>query len=472
MFVGRKRELKLLENCYSSNGGKIAVLYGRRRIGKSTLIKKFAEQKSDCFFFEGIESENTSSQIKYFTSMLKKQFKDPVLESVVFRDWNQVFTYLTDRLINSRTNSRTILIFDEIQWLAAGRKALISILKYYWDNFWKEKNVMLILCGSIASFMVDKVLKSSALYGRIDLEILLGGLNPFEAEMMFSERKSRDEILKYMLVLGTVPKYLEYINQSKSFNKNINELFFSVNGKMYNEIERIFYSQFKESSVYQDIVNHLQTEISGLEEVSKKINIPNGGGLKRYLDNLENAEIIKSFIPYNKKTGSKLKRYALTDEYLKFYYKYVLPFKDVISQSSSDILFETLTKNSFEKWMGIQFEKFCLKQKNHLAAIMGFKNQVLNAAPYYERNDTAFQIDLLFIRSDNIVTICEIKYWNKPVGTSVIPEVKRKMELIPEMKGYSVETALIAPFGADRSLMDSKFFDHIVTLEQIFEPFE
>jgi hypothetical protein len=284
----------------------------------------------------------------------------------------------------------------------------------------------------------------------------------------FSERKSKDEILKYLLVMGSVPKYLEFINQKKSFNKNINDLFFSKTGRMNNEIEKIFYSQFRESSVYRNIVNLLQKSVLGLYEISKLLNMQSGGGLKRYLENLENAEIIVSFIPYNKKSGTKIKKYALSDEYLRFYFKYIEPNKEIISQSDSEILFETLTKNSFEKWMGIQFERFCLKNKNLLAEKMGFKNQVLIAAPFYEKGDTSFQIDLLFVRSDNVITICEIKYWNSEVGTNIISEMKRKTELLKNTKGYSIETALITTFGADKSLKETNYFDHILTMDDIF----
>ncbi|HDT11147.1 MAG TPA: hypothetical protein ENN58_00255, partial [bacterium] len=299
MFVGRKEELRLLEESYASAKGSVIVVYGRRRIGKSTLIQEFVKNKEHTFYFEGIESGNTKAQILHFTSALRKMVNDPVLDSVVFSNWDQVFTYFTDRVVNSLPEKKLILVLDEIQWLAAGRKTLIAIIKYYWDNFWKEKNVKLVLCGSIASFMVENVIRSNALYGRIDLEILLKGLKPSESLSFFSERKSKDEILKYLLIMGSVPRYLEFVNQKKSFNKNINDLFFSQTGRMNNEIEKIFYSQFRGSSVYRNIVNLLQKSVLGLDKISKLLNMPSGGGLKRYLENLENAEIIVSFIPYN-----------------------------------------------------------------------------------------------------------------------------------------------------------------------------
>ena len=467
MFVGREKELALLEESWNSKKSTISVVYGRRRIGKSSLVKKFIQEKK-AFCFEGIEGETTLKQIGYFTEMLKKQTEDPLLDSILFKSWDAVFTYITNQIVK-KERKRIVLFFDEIQWISAKRKTFISIMKYYFDNFWKDSDVMLILCGSIASFMVDKVIKSKALYGRIDLEILLKGLSPPEAALFFNAKKSDAEILKYLLVLGTVPKYLEFVNQKLSFNKNMNKMFFSNHGKMATEMEKIFYSQFKESTSYQNIVKLLKTGLLMSGEIATKSKIPTGGGLKRYLDNLENAEIIKSYIPYGKKVGSKIKKYTLSDEYLKFYFKYIEPHREIIKESTSEKLFETLTRKSFDVWLGFQFEKFCLKNSFYLAEIMGFKDEVILASPYFEKGDSSFQIDLLFVRADNIITVCEIKFYNKKVSTKVVSDLKRKLNLLKIPRGYSVETALITVHGIDSSLEESDYFDHVISLNEILK---
>lgn len=467
MFVGREKELDLLNDTYDSKKSEIIVVYGRRRIGKSTLIKEFIKQKNN-LVLEGIEGKRTADQIKYSTQMLKKQINDPVLQSIAFKSWDNFLTYITDRFVN-KSKEKKILFFDEIQWMANDRSTLISLIKYYWDNFWKDNNVMLILCGSIASFMVQKVVNSKALYGRIGSEILLKGLKPNEAVQLFNKKKSSEEILKYLLILGTVPKYLENIDQSKSFNKNINSMFFNKFGKMANEIEKMFYSQFKETKIYLDIVSKLKSGILSMDEIAGKIKIKSGGGLKRYLTNLENAEFIKSHIPYNKKINSKIKAYSLSDEYLLFYFKYIEPNRRVINESSSKKLFETFTFKNFEIWLGFQFEKFCIKNALIIAEILGFNDEVLIASPYFERGDNSFQIDMVYIRSDKVITVCEIKYWNKEVTTKVIADMKRKIKLLKIPRGYSVETVLISLYGPNQSLKEADYFDSYVTLKDIFE---
>jgi len=469
MFVGRKTELKLLEDAYHTEKDELVVLYGRRRIGKSSLVKHFAGKKSFFYEFEALEGETTRGQIEHFSRQLQKQIDDPIFGSVRFENWEQVFRYLTEKVFKRKTRTKKILFLDELQWMAAGRSRLVSLLKYYWDNHWKGRHVMLILCGSVASFMVKKVLQSKALYGRTTLEILLQGLFPGEAAHMLRKR-SREEILNYQLIFGGVPKYLEQINPNRSFNKNVNTLCFSPYGIMLNEIERIFYSQFREPRTYARIINLLKNGIFSTGEISTKTKIPSGGGLKLYLENLERAEMIRPFVPFDRSRNSKFKKYALADEFLVFFFKYIEPNWRVVKESGSQKLFETLTQNSFDVWLGFAFERFCFKHAGTLASIMGFADDVLLASPYFERGDERFQIDLLYKRADRVITVCEIKHHNRKIGTFIIPEMERKCALVKIPRGYAVEKALISLYGPDNSLKDAGYFNHFVTLDDILSP--
>jgi len=431
MFVGRKNELKLLDEAYHSSKSELVVVYGRRRIGKSSLVKNFAKNKAFFYTFEAIEEETTHGQLQHFTELLKKQFNDPILDSVYFKTWEAVL-------------------------MAAGRSKLISVLKYFWDNHWKDKKVMLILCGSVASFMVKKVILSKALYGRISLEMLLKGLNPNEAYTLFYNKRSKEEILNYLLIFGSVPKYLEEINPGRSFNQNMNRLCFSSQALMVHEVDRIFYSQFREAGIYT------------LNDISTKLGISSGGGLREYLENLERAEIIKSFIPFDRGLKTKIKKYTLFDEYLIFYFKYIEPNLRTINESSSRKIFETLTKKSFDPWLGFAFERFCIKHSGVLAGIMGFDEEVLLASPYFGKDDHQFQIDLLYKRADKVITICEIKHHKNKIGTKIIPEMERKCSLFALPRGYSLEKALISQYGPDNALRDAKYFNYAVTLDDMF----
>jgi len=251
MFVGREDEISSLNRLYKGKKSNLVVIYGRRRIGKSALVDKLCKGKS-FLKFEGLEGERSSIQIANFTADLNRQINDPFLKHMKFSDWDSVFYYLTDRI--KKNNKKIIIFFDEFQWMSANQSKLISILKKVWDNEWKKANkVMLILCGSVASFMIKKVVRSNALYGRIDYELPLKGLGPLEVKKLIGRGRDIHESFKYMLIVGGIPRYLELINTKKSFEQNIHELFFKENSILLNEYERIFYSQFKEHKNYEKI---------------------------------------------------------------------------------------------------------------------------------------------------------------------------------------------------------------------------
>ena len=468
MFCGRKKELDLLTKKYNSNKSELIVVYGRRRIGKTSLIKNFIANKPSSFSVEGIEGERTNYQIKSFCEKMLRISKEKYVESSSFNDWNKTFYFMTDKIINieSRSN-KLILFFDEIQWMASGRSKLVSILKYFWDNYWKDMNVMLILCGSIASYMLRKVIKSTALYGRISTEILLKGLHPDEAVKIFRKKRSKEEILKYILIFGGIPKYLEEINLNKSFNQNINDLCFSKSSFLINEIEKIFYSQFREPYNYSKIVSMLRHNAMSLSIIANKLSQKSGGSLKESLRLLEGAEIIKSFIPFNKNRNSKLIKYKLSDEFLCFYYKYMEEHIDIINDGEQSNLFEMISKDNLQIWLGFAFERFCLKHSLYLADKMAFKDKVLKTGPYFSREVSSFQIDLIYKRIDKVITVCEIKYYNKEINTSIINEMEKKLSLLKVPRGYSVETALISLYGPNKQLKAADYFNYYITLDNI-----
>ncbi len=468
MFVGREKELNMLEEAYNSKKSELVAIYGRRRIGKSALIKIFSDKKTSCIHFEGLEGVKTIGQIEHFKGTLSVETNDSFVNKVQFDSWQEVFLFFTEKFIEKRESKKKLIIsFDEIQWMAVQNGRFISIIKYFWDKYWKHNNVMLILCGSIASFMINKVLKSKALYGRISLEILLHGLSPGEAVIFFESKRGNEEILKYLMVFGGVPKYFEEIQLNKSFYQNINRLCFLESGLMTTEIERMFYSQFREARTYLKIVRLIKEGLFSLKEIGDKIGVSSGGSLLSYLKNLENADIIQLYIPFNKDLNTKIKKYTLSDEFLRFYFKFIEPNLKIIQSNKSSNLFETICEKQFTIWSGFTFEKFCIKNSFLLAELMGFGEKIISASPYFGKNDSKFQIDLLFLRSDKVITLCEIKYRQSTINTKIIPEVERKLNLLKVPRGYTVEKALISLYGSDQSLKDSEYFHHEVTLDQI-----
>lgn len=466
VFVGRGNELNEFNALYKAPGAKLVVVYGRRRVGKSTLIEQFMSDKPH-LHFDGLEKVRTKGQIEQFTLDLARQINEPLLKNVRFDDWTTVFDYLTDYLSKNK-KKKTVILLDEFQWLAVGRSKLVSLIKSYWDRFWSKLNVVLVLCGSVSSFMIKRVIKSKALYGRINWELCLRPFSPNETLELLDGKRSKDEVMLYNIILGGIPKYLQEINPSRSFDQNINKLFFVENAMFANEYEKIFFSQFKEYKIYEKIALHLKEQPLTLDKISKKIKLPSGGGLKTYLNNLEKAEFISSYVPYNKNLNSKLIKYKLTDEYLRFYFKYIQPNLKLINENRTRNLFGQLVKPQWHSWLGFAFENFCLKNAYYLSELMGFADQVINWGPYFKREEQGFQIDLIYVRQDKVITICEMRYHDKPISVDIVREMNRKCELIEIPPGHTLERALISRHGPDEPLKTLGYFHHSIVVEDFF----
>ena len=465
-FVGREHEISELNELYKAKGARLAVVYGRRRVGKSCLIEEYMSDKPH-LHFDGLENVRTRGQIEQFTLDLARQINEPLLQNVSFGTWSAVFDYISDFLSKNKKN-KTVILFDEFQWLAVNQTKLVSLVKTYWDRYWSKQNVLLILCGSVSSYMIKRVVKSKALYGRINWELCLRPFSLNETFKLLKGKRSKDETMLYNIILGGIPKYLQEINPNKSFAQNINRLFFVENALLSKEYEKIFYSQFKEHATYEKIVCSLIERPLTLNEISKKINVSSGGGLKEYLSNLEKALFVTSYVPYDKSINSKLIKYKLTDEYLRFYFKYIQPHLILISSNRDRNLFSQLVKPQWRPWLGFAFENFCIKNAYYLSSLMGFAEQVVHWGPCFNREAEQFQADLVYVRQDKVITLCEIKYIEKPIGVEIVREIDRKCNLIVVPKGYTLERALISRFGADEALTTLGYFHHSITVDDFF----
>lgn len=464
-FVGRVKEIFDLNQLFKSKESKLAVIYGRRRIGKSCLVDHFMSDKKH-LRFEGLEGGRTKAQLAQFVSDLSKQLNDDLLKQVKLDSWEPILDYLTKFF--ATTNDKYVLFLDEFQWLAVNQTKLVSLLKKYWDLHWSKQNILLVLCGSVCSYMTKRVISSKALYGRVNWEMCLRPLNPIESYQLLGGKRNLDEVLLYLQTLGGIPKYLKEIDTQKSFDQNLNKMMFTESGVLVNDYSKIFYSQFKEYKTYENIARYLKDQPRTLEEIALKLKTTSGGGVKSYLENLEKALFVTSYIPYNKKTTTKLKKYKLTDEYLRFYFKYVEPHLKMIGANQTRNLFDQLVKPIWQSWLGFALENYCLNNAMYLAKIMGFEERVVQWGPYFQRGDKGFQIDLIYLRTDRVLTVCEIKYSDKEIPITVINEVQNKCDLLEVPHGYTVEKALISRVGPEKAVRELDYFHHYVTVNDFF----
>ncbi|HEX5037281.1 MAG TPA: ATP-binding protein [bacterium] len=465
-FVGRDTYLKELTSIWKSGKTRAIAVYGRCRVGKTALVRAFAEGKT-AYLFEAVEGEDTAGQVRHFLGQLAHQLGQSHLKDLQYKDWPPVFDLLTQQL---RKEKDVILFLDELPWMAAGRSRLVSYLKYYWDNQWKDHpHLCLILCGSIASWMVKNVVRSKALYGRVSATFLIEPLKPFEVAEFIGRKRGQKEVLEYLLCFGGIPRYLEEFDFNKSLEINIGKTCFQPSGFFKDEADKIFYNQFQETQVYRQIVVALLKEPRSLQEISETLSLPSGGGLKLYLDNLVSAGIVERAPEIRKFQVGKTNSYHMVDEFLRLDNAFIRPNRTAIEHGVGKDLFERFTKGQWAPFLGYAFERFCLKYRYAIAEIMEFGGKVLGCGGIADRKPGGYQYDLVYIRSDDVITVCEAKYLSGPPSTSLIREMEEKLGKTPFPRGFTVEKVLISNQEASEALKESGYFHRLLTAQEVVD---
>lgn len=463
-FIGRQSYLKLLEGLWKLNRAKLIAIYGRRRVGKTELIRRFGQGKN-VFNFEALEGEETSVQVKHFLSQLSDFCREPHLKDLDYSDWKPVFELLSQKI---EKEPHLVLVFDELPWMAAGRGKLVSYLKFYWDRDWKNHpHLLLILCGSVTSWMVKNVVRSKALYGRVSESVLVDPLEPDEVSEFIGSKRGTKEILEYLICFGGVPRYLEEFDFNKSIQVNIEKTCFRRSGFFVEEAEKIFYSQFRETHLYKQIVSLLLRGPLAFQDIADRLKLPSGGGLKRYLDNLVFAGIVEGIPQIKNFKAGKIPRYYLEDEFLRFHSTFIAPHLGKIRHAAEGVAFEEITKDVWMTFTGLAFERFCLRQRYRIADRMGIRPKVVACGPVMKVEKDGYQYDLVYLRRDGVITVCEVKYLAKPAETKLIHEMEGKISKTKFPGGVTVEKVLITNQEPSSPLRDSGYFHRIVLAEEI-----
>ncbi len=467
--MGRGAELARLRVFLDSADASISVVYGRRRIGKSELIRKALEERP-AYFFEGLENQAKSEQIRNFLFQLSRQAPGPVVDADV-TTWKEAFYQLHEVL---KAAPGTVVL-DELQWMANYRAEIVSELKMVWEQYLSRiPGVKLILCGSIASFMNTRVIKSSALYGRTDLVIHLEGFLLDETRQMLPGRGT-DEVIEARMLVGGVPKYLELLREAPSVRLAMEELAFTANGYFVDEYDRIFTSHFGRNPDYHKIVRALAQNPYGLfrRDLAKKASLDLGGGLSEHLYNLEQAGFISSATPLDKGPSSRLIRYHLSDAYLRFYFTFILPAARKIRSGVQKNLFAMAAQTGrFNVWRGRAFEYLCMDHAGRIAERLGFSGIDFTHGPFFRSPGSRVggaQIDLLFSRADNVMTLCEMKCSLAPVGKKVVREVEARAAVLQEVfPSKTIQRVLVIHGEPSRELASSGYFYRIIRATELF----
>ncbi len=409
-IIGRNTEKALLEEVFSSKHSEFVAVYGRRRVGKTYLVR---ETFSDKFTFEvsGLANASTKAQLLNFSLTLQNTIGESLKTP---KNWLEAFAQLA-KVVQKSRSKRKVLFFDEMPWMDTPRSGFLTALEHFW-NGWASarKDVVLIVCGSSTSWIINNLINNhGGLHNRLTRTIYLKPFTLLECEQYFKWRKidfSRYQIAEVYMVMGGIPFYLSKMEKGLSVAQNIDNLFFTEDAKLKNEFQNLYAALFRNSDDYVKIVEALSKKGKGLtrDDISKFSKITSGGGLSKVLQNLEYCGFIRRYHSLNKKTRDTL--YQLIDSYSLFYFKFIQ------KNEYNDEHFWTNSLDSplHNAWTGYAFEMLALQHAAEVKkamSIAGIQSSV--SAWRSETASPAAQIDLVIKRKDGIINVLEIKYCNK-----------------------------------------------------------
>lgn len=490
-FVGRVYELQRLREFLTRRIASFVVIKGRRRIGKSRLVEEFVGQNEDdilgFFRFSGmppVEGLTAQNQRDEFSLQIARQFKVPVL---YHQDWGNIFEQLNHQIIQLRALSpsqdarkKIIIFLDEISWMGMKDPTFLGKLKTAWDIFFKQNSqVMLILCGSISSWIDKNILKNTGFVGRIDLVFTLDELSLSDSLQMLGsggKKLSAQEIFKILSVTGGVPRYLELIDPQYSAEENIKKQCFVPEGSLYREYNNIFHDLFGDrDKIYARILEAMiQTPHASLDDIFKALERKKTGVLVEYLEDLSQAGFVTRNFTWNLRDGqpSVLSHFRISDNYVRFYLKYVSPHHTKINRGLyTDKSLAALP--GWESMMGLQFENLVIRNRKLLLKILHINpDEIVNEGPYFQRGTKKHkgcQVDYLIQTRYNSYYLCEIKFSHKPLGAHVAQEGVEKLSALKLPKNVSLRPVLIHINGVEDNLIGEEFFAHIVDFKEMLK---
>lgn len=483
-IIGRKEEVKILNKFLNSDVSEFLALYGRRRVGKTFLIKHFFKDKKLTFFVTtGEKDAPMHQQIKHFTQQIAHVFYHgaPLAPE---KNWDDTFKMLTNTMKNASKKEKIVLFFDEFPWMATQNSRLLTNLDYYWNQYWSTDNrIKLIICGSAASWIIDHIVNNTGgLHNRITRNMCLETLNLPETKN-FLEGKgvklSNRQITDLYMSMGGVPYYLSQVEKGASSTQIIESMAFRKGGFLLSEFEKLFSSLFKNSETYIEIVRTIAAHRYGIgkRELLSTIgpHLVGKGGLEK-LKQLKNAGFIMEFKPHlHKERGTY---YRLIDNYSLFYLYWIEPIHNtLLSRSLTRGYWDKIKKSPrWHSWSGLAFEAICYENLSQIRSALNLSPTAIPTSWRYiprKSGEDGAQIDLLFDRDDDAITLCEIKYSDKPftITKEYAGKIQKKIEVFKKITQTKKQlfVVLIASSGIKKNKYSEELISGLVVLDDLFK---
>lgn len=478
MIIGRKREIAELLEQYEQNRARLVAVYGRRRVGKTFLIDEALKGKIT-FRHAGLspvdsqgKANNMKKQLKNFHLSLKRQ---GLKEGTCPTSWLDAFFLLERHLESQDDGSRQVVFFDEFPWMDTPRAGFLTAFESFWNGWACHRdNLMVIVCGSASSWIQDKLINNhGGLYGRLSHEIKLSPFTLQETEEFFKSKGiviSRYDIVQSYMILGGIPYYLDYFLKEYSFGQNIDRLFFGENPKLHDEFDRLFASIFSNPEEMKKIIRVLAQNRGGYTRsvIAQKAKIPESGYFSKSLEALIASDFIEKYIPFG--AGRKDAHYRLIDPFCRFHLQFIA------GDTLSDPYFWTnnVASPRLNTWRGFAFEDVCLRHIDAIKRALGIGGVISEQASWSipaDGNQEGSQLDLIIKRKDNVVNLCEMKFYSEEfaVTSAYRAQIAHRINLLVEQfpPKYVVHSTLVTTYGLRKNEYQDAF-QQCITMDDLF----
>ena len=475
-MIGRKEEIQELNDLYDSQEAQFVAIYGRRRVGKTYLIDETFRGKFT-FKHAGL---SPSTELK--VGMLKAQL-DSFYESLIMqgmkktekpKSWMEAFFLLKQHLEKIDKGERQLVFIDELPWLDTPRSNFIMALENFWNNWGcHRKNLMLIVCGSANSWILDNLINNhGGLYNRLTYQMQLLPFSLKECEEYYKEKNikfSRYDIVQSYMVFGGIPYYMGYVNKKYSFAQNVDSIFFSKKASLGDEFDRLFESIFDNPEQIKSIVRMLFTKNAGYtrNEIIKTLHLSNSGHLSKHLKALINSGFVTKYVPFG--ISKKEDHYKLIDPFCLFYLNFVEGRTSLVGKHWE----QSSNTQSVVSWRGFAFENVCFNHIEQIKKSLGISGVVTSTSAWSKKKDDTegTQIDLLIVRNDNVINMCECKFYSDEfaVDEAYFRKVSRRAEILLEKSSpkTAIYSTLITTYGLKQNEYRDAFIN-VVTLDDLF----
>ncbi|MEN0046565.1 MAG: ATP-binding protein [Bacteroidota bacterium] len=472
--IGRKKEQVILEEALQSDEAEMVSVIGRRRVGKTFLVTSTYKDQI-VFEITGIQNAPLSLQLRNFRDVLA-EFAMPNLPIEPPKDWLAAFQLLRTYLKTKLSEKKIVIFLDELPWLATHKSGFLQAFGYFWNSWASRQNLVVVICGSAASWMIKKVVHDKGgLHNRITKRITLLPFTLAETEEFLNSRSirlDRYSILQLYMAMGGIPHYLKEIRRGKSTAQNIDDICFSATGLLKDEFSKLYTALFKKPERHISVIRALATKTKGMtrSELIEKSSLSSGSALTTTLEELVQSGFISTYFPFGKNKSGKL--YRLTDEYSLFY----LRFMEEKINETQDIWKHFSQTQAYKVWSGYAFESICLKHLPQIKKAMGISGIYSLASSFYQKGTTeisGIQIDLLLDRKDHVINLFELKFYNEIYSftKSDSQTLRRKMSAFRAATKTKKQLfwTLVTTFGIQKNQYSLDIVDTELDMDILFE---